>query len=314
MGRLTAVTAVLILIATGCGNDTVEVNPAPEATEAPATSTAVENETTTTESPAVEASPSEVLFASIDATVGRALRGQVSIPFGPEHALSIDFVSDAQGDSEISLPMDHDSGLPPDAQFRLRIVDDQMYFGAPAIMARQVFPDFAGDTAWLTIGPEYAAEFEIFACASPLAALGTGSGDCDPAADMTGLANAAEEGTVLGDEDVRGVPTTHLQFEVPLANLDTGAGEDEFGDQPPLPLEGNVALDVWIDDEMLIRKLVVDLSSVFGAFAEGFGAEDVELPFFGTVVEYYDFDESISIEVPSPESLLGDYADIQAQF
>ena len=43
MAKLTVVAALLALIATGCGNDTVTVNEAPEGTETPTESTAPRN-------------------------------------------------------------------------------------------------------------------------------------------------------------------------------------------------------------------------------------------------------------------------------
>ena len=310
MGRLTAVAAILFLVATGCGNDTVEVQPAPEATEAPAASTAPETTTTTeapaAESPSADLSPSELLLASIEATTGRAVRGQMRTEGGMVEdsggAPVVDFQTDAQGNSEALL------SDPSGEQIRVRIVDGQTYAGFPGALAVQLFPDFQGETAWLTVGPEFAGNFAI-PCASPLAALGTVSPQCDPAADLRGLADAAEEATVVGDEELRGVSTTHLQFVVPMSNLPSTGGD--LGGA----LAGNLSVDVWIDDDTLLRKLVVDLGSLFGGFADAFGAEDgaadIEMPTLQSVIEYYDFDDSISIEAPAPESLIADYAEIQ---
>ena len=180
-------------------------------------------------------------------------------------------------------------------------------------MAAQLFPDFSGETAWFTVTGQNAEQFAI-ACASPLSQLGAQPGDCDPTADLRGLADVAAEVTVVGDEEVRGVPSQRLRFTVSMADLPSATdAQDGLGGDLGGMLEGSIAVDVWIDDDMLIRMLVVDLSSIFGGFAEAIGTDgaDIELPTWRSVVEYHDFDESISIEAPSPESLLGDFSQVQ---
>lgn len=315
MGKRTATAAVLLLIATGCGNDTVTVSQAPESTEAPIQSTAPETETTTTQAPA-PTSPSELLAASIEATTGRAVRGQTRLEgemvVASGGALTIDFQADADGDVEATLA---DSGDPSAPPLTIRIVDGQTYAGFPGAFAQQMFPSFQGETAWLTVRGEQAEQFAI-ACASPLANLGVVSAECDPAADLRGLADAAEEATVIGDEELRGVSTTRIRFVVPLANL-ASAGQDSLGADFVGALDANLPVEVWIDDDTLLRKLAMDLSSIFGGFADAFGAEDgadIEISSWQSVIEFFEFDERISIDVPAPESLVGDFAEVQGAF
>ncbi len=315
MARLAAVAALLALFATGCGNDTVTVSPAPTATEAPTQSTAPDTatETTTTVARAQDLSAADLLSGAIESTVGRAVRGHLRLEGdmvdANGDALAIDFESDAQGDIEAMLS-DGDPSAPP---LTVRIVDGQTYAGFPGIMAAQLFPDFVGETAWFSVTGQNAELFAIV-CASPQAQLSTPSTQpfaCDPAADLRELADLAEEATVIGDEEVRGVPTQRLRFMVSIADLPSAAeSQDGLGGDLGGMFEGSVAVDVWIDDDMLLRMLVVDLSSIFGGFADAFGGEDadIELPTWRSVIEYHDFDESISIEAPSPESLLGDFS------
>lgn len=317
MFRVAAVAAVLVLIATGCGNDTVTVNEAPEATEAPTETTAPETETTT-ERPPEDLSPGELLLASIDATTGSAARGQTRIEGemveDSGESFAMDFQVDAEGDIETVLVDGGDPSVPP---ITVRIVDGQTYAGFPGAVAQQMFPDFGGETAWLTVGPAHAEQFAIL-CASPLASLGSGAAECDPATDLRDLADAAEEATILGAEDLHGVPTTQIRFVVPFANLmSASASEDPFGGDFGGSLDGGLPVDAWIDDDMLLRKLSVDLSVIFGGFAEAFGAEDdpdIALPGWRSVIEYFDFDDNISIEAPAPESLVGDFAQVQDAF
>ena len=129
------------------------------------------------------------------------------------------------------------------------------------------------------------------------------------------MADSAEEAAVLGDEELRGVHTTRIRFVVPYANLlsaDASAGllDGVVGGS----LDGSLPVDAWIDDDMLLRKLTVDLSGVFSGFAEAFSAEDspkVDTPGWQTTIEYFDFDDGISIEAPATESLVGDFAQVQ---
>ncbi len=312
MNRLTAVAALSALIAIGCSSENVTVASSPEATEAPTQSTAPE--TTAAAAPAPDLSASDLLSDAIESTVSRAVRGQLRVEGdmvdAGNGAMSVDFQTDAQGDIEAMLSSGDEQSGPP---LTVRIVDGQTYAGFPGVMAAQMFPDFGGETAWFTVSGQNAEGFAI-ACASPLAQLGVQPGGCDPAADLRRLADAAEEATFAGDEEVGGVPARRLRFMVSPASLPSaGAASDGFGDDPAAALGGNIAIDVWIDADMLLRRLVVDLSSIFGGFAEAFGGEDAstEIPTWQSVVEYYEFDESISIEAPSPESLLGDYAQVQ---
>ncbi len=311
MGKLTTIAAVLVLIATGCGNDTVTVNEAPEGTETPTESTAPEIEATTTEAPAPTASASDLLLGAIESSAGRAVRGQMRVEVDANgDALTIDFESDAQGDIEAMLSSGGDPSAPP---MTVRIVDGQTYAGFPGVMAAQFFPDFQGETAWFTVSGQDAQAFPI-ACASPLAHLSSQPTGCDPAGDLRGIVDVAEEVTVVGNEEVGGVPTQRIGFVVSIANLPSeGAARDGLGGDLGGVVEGTIAVDAWIDDDMLLRMLSVDLGSVFPGFAGAFGGDDadIELPTFLSIIEYYDFDESISIEPPSPESLVGDFAQVQ---
>ncbi len=99
-----------------------------------------------------------------------------------------------------------------------------------------------------------------------------------------------------------------------MANLPSeGAAGNGLGGDLGGVLEGTIAVDVWIDDDMLLRMLTVDLGAIFAGFAGAFAGDDadIELPTWQSIIEYYDFDESISIEAPAPESLLGDFAQVQ---
>ncbi len=313
-----ALIAVAALIAAGCGNNNITTDPEPDTTEVSSEEVAPEDVPATTESPATGNSPSEFLLAAIDSTAGRAVRGQTRFEGDMVDAsgenLTVDFEADAQGDVQ-SMLSSNDPAFPPST---VRIVDGRTYVGLPGEFAarslpgfERLFPGFEGGTAWFTVAGADAERYAI-ACASPLTQFRTGTVDCDPAGDLRYLADEAEEATELAEEEVFGVPTRHLRFTVAPAGLaPTAASRDESGDLAG-GFDGVVAVDVWIDADMLLRKMVVDLSSLFGGFAAVFSDDDaeVEVPSWQHVIEYREFDESISFEAPSPESLLGDFAEL----
>jgi len=169
MFKIAAATAALCFFAAGCSNDTVTVNEAQPAAEA----TAPADETTTTEAPAEDLSPADLLSVAVEATTGRAARGQTRLEGEMVEAsgesVAVDFQLDAEGDVEAMFADGGDPSAPP---LTVRIVDGQTYAGYPGAFAQQMFPDFGGETAWLTVGPAHAEQFGL-ACASPLASLGT---------------------------------------------------------------------------------------------------------------------------------------------
>ncbi len=99
--------------------------------------------------------------------------------------------------------------------------------------------------------------------------------------------SAAGEVTEVGREDVRGVGTTHFEVKLDPAKLAEMAGEADPGSGPPL--DGPV--DVWVDDQGLLRKMEMQIDDPSGS---------------GTLVfEMFDFGKPVSVEVPGP----GEYTD-----
>ena len=131
-------------------------------------------------------------------------------------------------------------------------------------------------------------------------------------------------GVIVGQQDVRGVEATRVRFQVTLLDLvgealgmepddgetsDAGAFDDTASD--PFAegldqifgfLDAGFEVEVWIDDESLIRRLSFDLASLFAGIAGPEAA--AEMPSSLVTLEFYDFDADISVNAPPPETVV----------
>ena len=110
--------------------------------------------------------------------------------------------------------------------------------------------------------------------------------------------------TELGPETVRGVETTRYQAVVDLetaaANLPPEQ-QAELAAEMPGGLSGELPVDVWIDNDGLLRRLVIELDeenmASLGAGATEAGSATVEF-------ELYDVGEPMSIEAPPVDQVI----------
>jgi len=92
----------------------------------------------------------------------------------------------------------------------------------------------------------------------------------DPSAFLDFLHGTGGEVTDMGREQVRGVDTTHLHATVKLRDaLDSASGAerdrlqraiDQLGDQASALLDGEMPVDVFVDDNGMVRELAFDFS------------------------------------------------------
>lgn len=126
----------------------------------------------------------------------------------------------------------------------------------------------------------------------------------DPQAPLDLLAGLGEDVTEVGREDVRGTETTHYRGVVRVEDAFEAIPEEERGQLeealatlvPDLVLP-DVPVDVWVDDEGLLRKVSLTVD------ASGFGLPDIT-PVTGSAtvtVEYFDIGAPVDIEVPSED-------------
>ena len=151
---------------------------------------------------------------------------------------------------------------------------------------------FGSDAQWIMIDAAAGGANSI----PGLGSAGTGN----PAAMLESLRGASDDIEKVGNEDVRGVETTHLrgtlnmqeaieqvpeaqraQVEASLSQLG-GAGDD-------------IPFDVFVDRDGLVRRFAMDLSGVAGAAAQGATGS--------VTIDFFDFGTEVDITVPPAEEV-----------
>ena len=276
----------------------------------------------------------EALLASVTTQLdGRSVRGEATFDIGPGFKLSTNFESDADGDlaATVELPPGLDPEFPGGAEAEVRYVGGVTYVRPP--VSAETLVDLGVDEAW------YVAESA--AGGDPMSdAMGSLGGvmcilpqsidepfaGCDPLGETGAFLEAASEAEIVGRQDVRGVEATRVRLLVTLRDLAgealgalPGEGDAEtseggvFDDSATDPfaegleqifgfLDAGFEVEVWIDDENLIRRLAFDLSSLFA----GLAGPEVEMPSNLITLEFYDFDADISVDAPPPEAIVDD--------
>lgn len=129
------------------------------------------------------------------------------------------------------------------------------------------------------------------------------AGQSDPSQGLDYLRGVSDVHAV-GEEDVRGVPTTHYTGVVDLQAL--GAKDPELKEQLDQLVErsgvSDVPVEVWIDDEGFVRRMKQTL--------EGNGS-GLQMNMTMTT-ELYDFGTDVTIEKP-PANDVVDFSELMAQ-
>ena len=287
----------------------------------------------------------DLVRAMIQETSGRAIRGEfafdgllVSGMGASPDELRYPFEAAAHGDVAITLsPFSaasiHVAALPADTPVELRFVGAEAFLGVPAAAVERRGFEVDGDTAWMVIDPEEAGDYSGQCSVNPVDSLDAGSPEasstgCDPLGEMSELLEAMESAEVVGAEDVRGTPTTVVRVSVPFeaaadgsAQLAGDAGtvgaelsaEDEFAEAFTSmfgEMDSGLTVELWIDDNRLLRRMTVDASSVLGVLAEMFGADSSgDAVLIRTVIDIHDYDD-VTVEAPPAESLIGHVSEV----
>ena len=273
----------------------------------------------------------EALLASATTALdGRSVRGEATIELAPEFELSTSFESDAEGDlaATVELPPGMDPEFPGAAESQMRYVDSVVYVRPP--VTAETLAALGVDEAWYIaepIGDPMAAAMQSAGgvmCIFPQA-INEPYEDCDPLSDTGTFLEAAREPEVVGRAAVRGAEATGVRFLVSLMDLaggalgmepDDGASDGgAFDDTASDPfaegleqifgfLEADLEVEVWIDDDYLIRRLAFDLASVFAGLAgDDAGAA---MPSSPITLEFYDYDADIGVDAPPPEAIVAE--------
>ena len=274
-----------------------------------------------------------LLASATTALDGRSVRGEATFELAPGLELSSSFESAAEGDlaSVVEVPPGMDPEFPGGAEVEMRYVGGVAYLRPPVTA-----DDLAAlglDEAWYVAEPAAAGDPAAqdmgsagLMCVFPQT-LVEAFEECDPLGDAGAFLEAASEPEIVGQEGVRGVQTTRVRFVVSLMGLvgeamgmAPGDGEAEtseggvFDDSASDPFaegfeqvlgfldDAGFEVEVWIDDDSLIRRLAFDLASIFAGLA---GADaGAETPSSLITVEFYDFDADIRVDAPPPGTIV----------
>jgi hypothetical protein len=136
-------------------------------------------------------------------------------------------------------------------------------------------------------------------------------GGNDPRQILEQMKNASEEIEKVGTEEVRGVETTHYKADLELRKIAERApaarrAEAERAIDKVIEISGSEGypMEVWIDDEKLVRRIRMDMTLNNPAFG---GEMDMDM-----TMELFDYGTPVSIDPPSEdeaEDLTGLVAD-----
>jgi len=151
-----------------------------------------------------------------------------------------------------------------------------------------------GASGWLSMSAD-----ELGTGAS---SLGLGAGATAPTKMLEALRGVTDEPEIVGQEEVRGVETTHYRGTLTLADAlekvpedqraEVAAALDELGEDG----DAGIPIDVWIDGDGLPRRMTVDMGDALAMVAPGGGSATMTM-------ELFDYGEPVDIAIPSPDEV-----------
>ena len=159
--------------------------------------------------------------------------------------------------------------------------------GGTTYVRMPLLTSLTGTDGWLALDSEAVAGFDESGLLDP--------GTADPTATLEVLREVADRVERLGEDRVRGVPTTRYRAEVDLeAVMGANPAASRFlalGDPAASPDLRAVPVEVWLDDAGLVHRLVVTLA------AEG---EPVSA---SLTLELFDHGQPVDIAVPPADQV-----------
>jgi hypothetical protein len=133
---------------------------------------------------------------------------------------------------------------------------------------------------------------------SAMSQMGGGN---DPSQLLQYLRGVSGEVETLGEEEVRGVTTTHYRAEIDLDKAADSAPEN-LRDAVRMSIETmkqqmgttTIPLDVWIGDDGFVHRMTMHMQT----------GDDAPQPFeMDMTMEFYDFGEPVKVEIPEPSQV-----------
>lgn len=325
---LLAWSAALVLLLSACGSG-AEDTTITEAPDQPTATTAAEQDApaTTTGPPATTTTVGDEPAASgsgIPAELAAALTSTTEVNSGRmEGSFEIVGAEGMPAGTSVSLPFsgafDNDNGI---FLFSMDMTAMATQLGGeiPPEMA-----DLFGEMQVLQVGDTTYMNWPFFSflgVQTPWISTPTEESDTLPSAGFGGATpgNPADflsffeetNATIeeIGRETLRGVETTHYLAVFDTETLLENATPEERAEleaQGPLPLQ-EMPMDIWIGDDGLVYKYVIDISGDSVEAAPGEGFERMVMTF-----EMYDWGASIDVEIP-PADQVTDASELEALF
>jgi hypothetical protein len=194
---------------------------------------------------------------------------------GDRMSMEMDF-----GDSLAALAAREGETLPPGFDEPMQIVVD----GGTAYLRMPMLEAITGTRGWLSVTPEELGQAG--------GSFGAAPGATDPSKMLETLRGVADDVEEVGREEVRGVDTTHLTATVDLQRaLEQMPAEQRDQLEGQLGgVDASIPMEVWIDDDDLVRRMVMDLGPIVARTMGGGSAE--------MTIEFFDYGEDVAVDVP----------------
>jgi hypothetical protein len=182
-------------------------------------------------------------------------------------------------------------GVPPGLGGSWQLVADgtTVYVQAP-------FLEMVGVEGWLSMAADDVG--------TSAGALGLGAGAFDFTQTLDALRGTVGEPEVVGQEEVRGVATTHYRASMDLAEaLEQAPAEQRaqleaaFGQLESGALgDAEIPIDVWIDDDDLPRRMRLSMDPMLAALDARDGSITMTM-------ELFDYGDDVSIAIPPADEV-----------
>ncbi|WP_420438149.1 hypothetical protein [Candidatus Poriferisodalis sp.] len=255
----------------------------------------------------------ELVLAAMSLQVSESSRASATTDMGDAGSNTAEYEIDAYGNTRTTTFQQLVPGDPGSLSshevldvdgvgyIRLSIPDEQL--GESEIE----IPD-----GWMTMGRETMELFGV-SCGPPVPGSVLDSEACVPPNDLSGMTDFVLEAAIVGRESVRGVETIRVQSALDFKSLmeealDDGSVEG-FMDLVVAMMPSELPLELWVDDDLRVHRMSMDVTPNLEALGEELGEEIDEVPTVIVVMDFYDFGADITIEAPPADEIIGEFGE-----
>jgi len=179
-------------------------------------------------------------------------------------------------------------GLPSMGDIEMVMAGMTVYTKYPPELAAQL----PGNKPWAMIDMQAVGESQ----GMDFGAMSQMGGGNDPSQILQYLRGVSGDAQTLGEEEIRGVGTTHYKAEIDLNKAVEQAPED-LRDALRMSIEtmkkqlgtASIPIEVWVGDDGYVHRMAMHMKT----------GEDAPQPFqMDMTMEFYDFGEPVKVEIP----------------